>query len=116
MESAQAEGMAPVHPRKLRRLRRKCAFELNLEQKEEWSLQRQRKKDRRGKEARESQTLSEECQAAGRGFQRVTVVCRAEWSGAGEAGRDTGLVPWKHGHVPMWRCQKGEGCSRKGCK
>lgn len=40
-----------------------------------------------------------------------------EPSGTGEAGRHTGLVPWKRGHIPMRRCQKREeGHSRKGCK
>lgn len=45
MEPNLAEGMAPVYPRKVRRLHRKGALELSLGKKE-CRLQRQRKSDR----------------------------------------------------------------------
>lgn len=115
MESTPAEGMASAYLRQLRRLCWKCTFELSLILKSGVLFA--------GRGNRIGEARQPERARSPQNIARLLEGPFREWSwylelsGTGGAGRDTGLVPWKHGHIPMQRCQKGEeGQSREGCK
>lgn len=103
METSPAEGMAPVYLRRLRRLCRKCTFELSLRKKEKkWRLQSKGNRIGEARQPERARSPQKKCQASVRGFRRGTMLCGAEWSRRGWEGHRTRSPESRaHSHVEV---------------